>query len=252
MKTIPPLDIYPSYGLEARRSNVIKKLILRFLPLHTFKHVRAEFPLMLLRLRSGSVRRKFKHSDNMLVNIAPGRYGKAGWVNVDVYRAPLISCLYDCRKSLPFPDESVRAIFSEHFLEHIDYTEEVPYFLMECHRVLKKGGVLRLILPDAEKYLYGYCENGWEGLSKIRPLDPQQVDPHFHCKYNTKMELINVLFRQGREHQFAYDFATLHFVLRRYGFSTVVRQDYGQSLLPELCLDRPERAAESLYVDARK
>ena len=66
------------------------------------------------------------------------------------------------------------------------------------------------------------------------------------------MELINVVFRQGHEHKFAYDFATLHFVLQRYGFSTVVRQGYGKSLMPELCLDQAVRASESLYVDAKK
>src|SRR5208282_5837473 len=149
-----------------------------------------------------------KNSENMLVNIAPGVHGKPGWVNVDVFKGPNVNCLYDCRKSLPFPDESVRAIFSEHFFEHLDYTEEVPYFLRECHRVLKKGGVLRLIFPDAEKYLRAYCQGGWEEISRIRPLAVERTDPYFHCRYNTVIELINVLFRQGHEHKFAYDFET--------------------------------------------
>ena len=251
-RDIPHLGLYPAYGVEAPRSKWIKKLILRFLPLHTFKLLRSEIPLAVLRLRSARVRRHYRAADNMLVNIGPGVHGKDGWVNVDVFKAPFVNCLYDCRKSLPFQDESVRGIFSEHFLEHIDYTEEVPYFLAECHRVLKKGGVLRLIMPDAEKYLRAYCEGGWEEFIKIRPLDPERTDSYFHCKYNTAIELVNVVFRQGHEHKFAYDFETLRFVLDRYGFSVVVRQDYGKSLMPELCLDQAVRAAESLYVDARK
>lgn len=246
------LEIYPDYGREVTRSRGIKKFVLRFLPLHTLKHIQAEFPLTLLRLRTGRVVRKYRHSDNMLVNIAPGNQGRAGWVNLDVWEAPLVDCLYDCRKSLPFPDASVRGIFCEHFFEHIDYTEEVPYFLSECHRVLKRGGVLRLILPDAEKYLRAYCKGGWEELNRIRPLDPGQTDSYFHCRYNTPMELINVIFRQGHEHKFAYDFETLRFLLLRYGFSDVLYQEFNKSLMPELCLDQSVRSFESIYVDAKK
>ena len=185
------------------------------------------------------------------MNIGPGLLGKPGWVNVDVSKGPNVNCLYDCRKSLPFPDESVKGIFCEHFFEHIDYTEEVPYFLSECHRVLKGGGILRLIVPDAEKYLRAYCKGDWDEVSKIRPLDAERSDFYHRCQYNTIMELINVMFRQGHEHKFAYDFETLRFVLDRYGFSAV-RQEYGQYLNSDLCLDQASRASESLYVDARK
>lgn len=66
------------------------------------------------------------------------------------------------------------------------------------------------------------------------------------------MELINVLFREGDEHKFAYDDETLKFGLRRYGFGTVLKQEFSRSLTLELCLDRPARAYESLYVLAKK
>jgi hypothetical protein len=66
------------------------------------------------------------------------------------------------------------------------------------------------------------------------------------------MELLNVVFRQGHEHKFAYDFETLRFLLRRYGFSEILLQEYSKSMMPELCLDQAARASESIYVDARK
>jgi predicted SAM-dependent methyltransferase len=215
-------------------------------------HISTELPLMLRRLGGGRVKRQFSSADNLLVNVGAGLQGKPGWVNVDGWKNPNVNCLYDCRKSLPFPDESVRGIFCEHFFEHIDYTDEAPYFLTDCLRVLKKGGVLRLVVPDAEKYLRAYCEGRWESLTGLRPLGADHTDSYFGCKYNTPMELINVVFRQGHEHQFAYDFETLRFVLTRYGFSEIVRGHYGQSLMPELSLDQAARASESLYVDARK
>jgi predicted SAM-dependent methyltransferase len=246
------LDIYPQYGLTTARSRGLKKVVLESMPRHTLEPLRFELPLILLRWAGIGVRRRYRSSDNLLVNLGAGAQGRPGYVNVDVRRAPLVNCLYDCRKSLPFPDASVRGIFCEHFFEHIDYTEEVPYFLSECWRVLKDQAVLRLIVPDAGRYLQAFCNEGWEELAQIRPLDAERTDRYFRCQYNTKMELINVVFRQGAEHKFAWDWETLRFVLLRYGFSKVTRQECGRALMPELCLDQVARSCESLYVDAQK
>jgi predicted SAM-dependent methyltransferase len=249
---IQQLEVFPAYGQQVLGSKGIRRFINRIVPRHTYVSLRFEIHLSRVRLKSRSEPKLYKKFDNVKVNIISGPYGKPGWINVDAYEMPLINCVYDCRKSLPFPNDSARGIFCEHFFEHIDYTEEAPYFLSECYRVLKPGGVIRLIVPDAEKYLRAYCEGNWEQLRRIRPLDSEDKDVYFHCKYNAPMELINVVFRQGHEHKYAYDCANLDFLLRRYGFSTVARQAFGQSLMPELCLDQPIRASESLYVDARK
>ena len=47
--------------------------------------------------------------------------------------------------------------------EHIEPREELPRFLGDCHRALEPGGVLRIIVPDAERYLQAYCQGGLEG-----------------------------------------------------------------------------------------
>ena len=146
----------------------------------------------------------------------------------------------------------MRGIFTEHVFEHIDYTEEAPYFLSECYRVLQPGGVLRIIVPDAELYLKAYSEGEWAPLEAIRDLAPDHVDPHNGSRYNTRMELINVIFRQGQEHKFAYDYETLSLLLQRSGFSDVRRQSCGESVLEGLAIDKPSRAPESLYVEAVK
>ena len=72
------------------------------------------------------------------------------------------------------------------------------------------------------------------------------------ASYNTKIELLNEVFRQAYDHKFAYDFETLEFLLRKYGFSRVLRQQYGLSLLADLCIDQERRKSESLYVEAVK
>jgi predicted SAM-dependent methyltransferase len=246
--------MFPYYDQPTRRVRGIQGFVHRIvpIPLHLFVPLWEEIRFMKVRLRSLGARRRYRNEAELLINLGAGKYGKPGWVNVDWVRHSGINCIYDCRRGLPFGDESARAIFCEHFLEHLDYTEHVPRFLSECRRVLRPGGVLRVIVPDAERYLRAYCDAGWESLAQLRPLDADRSDRYFHCRYRTKIELINQVFRQGHAHKYAYDYETLEFLLRRYGFSQVQRCEFGQSQLSEFAIDQPRRASESLYVEAVK
>src|SRR5262249_16058923 len=140
----------------------------------------------------------------------------------------------------------------EHVLEHFDYAEEVPCFLDECYRVLSDGGVLRIVVPDAGGYLEAYCRDGWDDISSLHPLDEERRDSLLHIKYNTKMELINDVFRKGWEHKYAYDFETLALALHKHGFHSIQKLAFGESHLPGGCIDNPRRARQSLYVEAVK
>jgi len=54
---------------------------------------------------------------------------------------------HDISKLLPIPDGSVDSYQSEDVFEHIAY-ERLPLTVSEIYRVLKKGGLFRLSLPD--------------------------------------------------------------------------------------------------------
>lgn len=256
-KLVSILDILPNHVQAFADKKGFEKFIytaLPFIPRHAYFPFLNELMITWIKLKYRTINRpnEYKNAQDLLVNIGSGSSGKPGWINVDIENCPGVNCIYDCRKHLPFPDLSVKGIFTEHFFEHLDYTEEVPYFLAECHRVLKLGGIIRIIVPDAEKYLRAFCENGWEKLSEIRPLKADHSDFYFGNKYNTKMELINVVFRQYFEHKFAYDHDTIEFLLYQIGFSTVHRQEFGKTLMDELNIDLPVRASESLYIEAVK
>jgi predicted SAM-dependent methyltransferase len=256
-KQILPLCIYPNFEQRLVGKTGLQRLAMTafpFIPRHAFHPFLSEVRSAIRGLASmpWRVRRRYKNERNFLLNIGCGSCGKPGWINLDFYTGPGVNCVYDCRKGLPFADNSARFIFTEHFLEHIDYTEEVPLFLSECCRILQPGGVIRIIVPDAEKYMRAYCAEGWADLIRVRPLRSDLSDVHFGSLFNTKMEVVNAMFRQYFEHKFAYDFPALQFVLERYGFSEVHNLSLGQSLRPALCIDNPDRASESLYVEAVK
>lgn len=84
------------------------------------------------------------------------------WVNYDYQPVSASVERADLLKPLPIADSTCDMVYSSHFIEHIP-RRRVKSFLAECFRVLKPGGVLRLVLPDFEEmcreYLYRR-ENG--------------------------------------------------------------------------------------------
>jgi SAM-dependent methyltransferase len=65
---------------------------------------------------------------------------------------------HDLRRGIPFQSESFDAVYHSHFLEHLDRVE-APRFLRECRRVLKKGGLLRVVVPDLEILVENYLDS---------------------------------------------------------------------------------------------
>lgn len=123
-------------------------------------------------------------------------------------------------------------------------------FLKECRRCLAPQGVLRIIVPNAGKYLHMYGD--WEGLALTRPLEKRNgayYDPWLHCSYATQMEMINAIFRQGTHHKYAWDAETLLKAMSSAGFARVIEQSFGISI-SGVPLDSEARKSESLYVEA--
>jgi predicted SAM-dependent methyltransferase len=230
-----------------RSAKLPYKLLLRVFPLHTWRVLVFEFHMTVVRLRSRKARRALSGLRDQLVNVGCGDSGLPGWVNVDVYDAPGVSCVFDCRTSLPLEPNSARVIYAEHFFEHLDRFDEAPLFLAACLQALRPGGVLRIVVPDAEKYVRAYCsEDGWAALTSFSPLVPSD-QPQGDV---TTMDIVNHHFRQGHQHKWAYDYETLETLIRTVGFARIVRSEYNTSTLSYLRIDSPTRRAESLYVEA--
>jgi predicted SAM-dependent methyltransferase len=190
--------------------------------------------------------RKLRQLDAVFVNVACGPSVLPEFVNLDLYHRDPNVVLCDCRKALPLADDSALGILVEHFAEHLEPREEFPMFLRDCHRVLKREGVLRVVVPDAEKYIRAYCEPGLDGFHRLKSPVP------FPDDLPTRMDLVNHVFHQWHEHRWGYDFETLAHRLTTAGFRRVERMEFRRSLRPELAVDREVHAPYSLYVDAVK
>lgn len=232
---------------NTKKRSLFKKIMLNIMPSHTLILVRSELKLFRIRVLSNLtysrwVKKLSKFEKPYKINIAPGKYGKEGWINLDCAKNENIMGIFDLRKNIPLPDLTAEMIFCEHFLVHLDFYEEAPFFLKECYRVLIEGGVIRLIVPNTVAYMRAYFnEGGLEVMTHLRNTE----------KYSTKMEIINRVFRQGGQHKFAYDAETLLYILKQARFEPSI-QSFGKSQRLYLALDRQDRARESIYIEGLK
>lgn len=176
---------------------------------------------------------KYSQRTPLLLHLGCGNERKDGWVNVDLVLANA-DLYWDLRNGIPFPDRSVDAIFHEHLLEHIPKRDGLR-LSVECLRVLKPGGVLRIVVPDAGIAIRGYVRDG-----------ERYVGP-----FPTGLMAIESLFYDDR-HISMFDSETLLLLLRAAGFCEAEQQEFGKSWLNVETPDTPTRRVGSLYVDARK
>lgn len=174
------------------------------------------------------------------LNLGSGESRKQGFLNVDLQRGG--DLVLDLRRGLPFEDNSCELIFSEHFLEHVEYPEAIGRLLRECLRILQPGGRLTFSVPDTEWALRDYV------LGDAAPYF-QACREHswWHPTYcTTRLEHINYHFRQDGQHLFAYDFETMKKILEQSGFAEVAVREFDPHL------DSEHRRIGSLFGSASK
>jgi predicted SAM-dependent methyltransferase len=164
------------------------------------------------------------------------------FVNVDYHWCPGVDLCWDLRRPLPLRAASFDGIYSEHCLEHIAYDDAVA-LLKQFKRLLRPGGIVRLVVPDAELYLKLYARSQ-AGEKVSFPYEPNPPPPHF-----TALQAVNRIFR-NHGHQFAYDEKTLAESLLQAGFRDPRRRSYMSGDEPKLLIDSEWRAVESLYMEA--
>jgi len=127
------------------------------------------------------------------INLGCGPSGINGWINYDWGLLPFLNKfnllkfavklglidksyltkwpkfeLVDIRKRLPVDDSIINYIYCSHVLEHFERWE-AKNILMESKRkrVLKKGGVIRIVLPDIDKLIQKYKDVGADEFCRI-------------------------------------------------------------------------------------
>lgn len=125
---------------------------------------------------------------------------------------------WDVLKGLPYDDNVVDLIFSCHVLEHFSYDDGAK-LLAECARVLKPGGVLRVLVPDTHALIEQYNAN------RLNLFD--ELSSTAAARSTQAGKLWELLC--GGDHRSFYDWTTLEHVLQSAGFGTVERATFRKS-----------------------
>jgi len=163
------------------------------------------------------------------------------WINIDGFEDTNVHYLCDFNRRLPFGDGTFDGIFCEHVLEHFDY-DNGKSLMTECFRVLKKSGIIRIVVPDGNIILNAYFK------------EPEFIVKYKECRTGFPMEAVNAWFYQRYEHQCIYDGDYMVDMLKAIGFSNAKKTGYSQGNMgnTEIILDDPKYSWESLYVEAVK
>ena len=81
------------------------------------------------------------------LNIGCGKKHEKGFINLDL-RDLGQDIVWDVREGIPFPDNSVDLIWSQHVMEHFNESESQAV-IREMYRVLKPGGIMVHTTPHA-------------------------------------------------------------------------------------------------------
>lgn len=143
-----------------------------------------------LRLLEGRIR--FDGKRRVGVGETKKTFLRPGWETVDLVDADYLCDLR--RDPLPFPDESVDVMTAAHVVEHLDYPNASSHFFTEAYRALRRGGLLRISMPDADLLIRKYKEGDWwyflslEGLWRLRLIIRKQLPPEAILIHNLFFE----------------------------------------------------------------
>jgi SAM-dependent methyltransferase len=224
----------------------------------------------------------------LYINLGSAYIAPAGWLNLDrtiniiidripglahlLYRANLLSDgqyerfrdgmwrrtrYWDARYRIPVPDSSADAIYSSHLLEHLDL-ETARRLVVECHRILRPGGVIRLVVPDAylisTTYASAIRRLSSGEVSSAELVDflgiqvpAGQVSRHFVGEFYDP----DPVRQQAFGHRWMYDRWSLRTALEESGFTQVRELPFQVGSVPNLdVLDC--RPSNSLHMEGLK
>jgi len=193
------------------------------------------------------------------VNLGSGPSGLSSWINLDYGMLPFLNkwpflmqvatkCgfvgknyitkwpkvrLKNIKKRLPFEDKSVDFIYCSHVIEHFERWEAIK-ILRECRRILKKDGIMRIIVPDLAWAVKNY-------------KSAKSFNNHFFGYEKDKVYRFSMFIRG---HQWMYDKEEMNILLKEVGLKNIKFLSYQKGQCKDIKkLDLAQYKGNSLFVE---
>jgi SAM-dependent methyltransferase len=131
----------------------------------------------------------------------------------------------DIARGLPLADESAQGVYCSHVLEHVP-RDDIPAVLRNTFRLLRPGGVFRLVVPDLQWRVARYLASGGDATAADAFIESCQLGTRNKAK--TPASWLRAQFGRSA-HLWMYDFAALRSLLVEAGFDWIRRCTLGDS-----------------------
>lgn len=166
----------------------------------------------------------------MKLNIGSGsNWSNPGWYSLD-YRITKNTNKQIVGKadSINLKSSTCELLFCSHVIEHIPHIE-LEKNILEFNRILKKGGVIRILTPDLKKFAKAYVEKDLNFFKRVtNEIGPLKKDLGLGGTFmnfvvssgqdNIMMDNSLTKFIAGYAHVYLYDFTMLKKILNACGF----------------------------------
>jgi SAM-dependent methyltransferase len=165
--------------------------------------------------------------------------------------------IHDVRKPLPFHDNSIWAIYASHLLEHL-YLQEGKRLLKECFRILKPGGILRMVVPDLKAIVMEYMDgkpfnNASDEIEELSRADRLNKRLAFRSPNPISENIfyrIYAAFKDFHSHKWMYDADSLIWYFKWADFVDVHEMQFGRSRIEGIA--KIEEEGRGIYVEGVK
>ena len=152
--------------------------------------------------------------------------------------------LHNLTKKFPWADCTIDAVYSSHTLEHFS-REDGRRFLAECHRVLRKNGIIRIVVPDLQHNVVEYIEGQTRADEFVEKLGVLYKDSNNMLK-NRLSPLLQF------PHKCMYDRPRLLEILSEIGFDASSRAPFDSDIRDIRLVELEVRTKNAVVVEGRK
>ncbi|MBP9155083.1 MAG: methyltransferase domain-containing protein [Xanthomonadales bacterium] len=203
----------------------------------------------------------------MKINLGCGSQIPDGWINVDyalgarLAKIPFFRVfnkkvklfnldwndkifLHDLTNKFPWDNSSIDIVYSSHTLEHFT-KEDGRSFLTECHRVLRKDGIIRIVVPSLRHEVDEYIEGRIPADDFVEKLGVLGASSN-----NTLKNKLSPFFQFP--HKCMYDNSRLTEILNEIGFEASVRNAFDSDIEDIRLVELEGRTENAVIVEGRK
>jgi len=152
--------------------------------------------------------------------------------------------IHNLTQVFPWNENSIDVIYSSHTLEHLNKNDGI-FFLNECYRVLRPGGIIRIIVPDLQSFVNRYINHQISADNFLEDLYVLREE-----KGNFIKKIISYYMQYP--HKCMYDSRTLNLIMKEIGFISQTKKAFDSKIEDINLIELENRTESAVIIEGTK